>query len=129
VGWHGASLWEITMRIEIALASLTLAGLISAPVAGADPPPCQADPSKGETCSRTVIVIQSPTFPDGRPIDDKFDILVPGVLDHGAWKSNQIPPDALPPPDVPPPAAPPPAPAEQSCHGRVIPADDFCPPA
>jgi hypothetical protein len=128
------------MRIEVALASLTLAGLISAPVAGADPP-CQADPSKGETCSHTVIVLQSPTFPDGRPIDDnKFNILVPAVPGNGGWKANQIPPDALlpqdapppaapPPADIPTPTAPPPAPAEQSCHGRVIPADDFCPPA
>ena len=43
--------------------------------------------------SRTVIVIQQISFPDGRKIEDKFGLLVDAVLIDGKWKANKIAPE------------------------------------
>ncbi len=43
--------------------------------------------------SRTVIVIQQITFPDGRRVEDKFGLLVDAVLDSGKWKVKQLVPE------------------------------------
>lgn len=53
--------------------------------------PCPAQPVEGQGC--TVIVIQQPTFPDGKKPDNKFD--VPAPLPDGHWHANDI----TPPPD------------------------------
>jgi hypothetical protein len=43
--------------------------------------------------SRTVIIIQQITFPDGRKIEDKFGLLVDAVLVDGKWKAKAFAPE------------------------------------
>ena len=43
--------------------------------------------------SRTVVVIQQISFPDGRHVEDKFSLLVDAVLVGGKWKAKTIAPE------------------------------------